>query len=88
MSAAITSRMNQMAARPFRKIRVRDHLLGPLRTERGEKPTPLHCLQASRIVADELTVRLGRRCAEIERLPNNVGKSGVLTSVYVPMYLL
>ena len=40
-----------MAMRPFRKIRVKDHL-GP-----GSKPSPQVCLQASRIVADEITVR-------------------------------
>jgi hypothetical protein len=68
----VTLRMNQMALKPFRKIRVKDHLLGPL--QKGQKPSVLHCLQASRIVADELTVRLGRRCTEIEKLPNGVGE--------------
>ena len=54
----VRDRMLKMSLRNVRKIRVKDHLLGPLK--RGEKPSSLHCLQASRIVADELTVRLGR----------------------------
>ncbi|KAJ3309950.1 hypothetical protein HDV04_005519 [Boothiomyces sp. JEL0838] len=35
----------------------------------GTNPTKLHCLQASRIVADEITVRLARRCKEIDDIP-------------------
>ena len=77
--AVVAQRMSEMAQRPFRKIRVKDHLLGPL--GRGERPSVLHCLQASRIVADELTVRLGRRCSEIEKLPNGVGQLPYAQSV-------
>ncbi|KAI8901781.1 hypothetical protein BC833DRAFT_75708 [Globomyces pollinis-pini] len=60
-----TARMNSIALRPFRKIKVRDHL-GP-----GYKPNVLHCLQASRIVADEISVRLARRIHEINCVPKN-----------------
>jgi pyruvate dehydrogenase kinase 2/3/4 len=65
---SIRQRMQEIAKRPFRKIKVKEHLAP------GQHPTPLHCLQASRIVADELTVRLSRRCYEIEQLPFGIGK--------------
>ena len=72
---SIKQRMKEIALRPFRKIKVKEHL-GP-----GFKPTPLHCLQASRIVADEITVRLSRRCLEIEQLPYDIGKQDFAQSV-------
>ncbi|KAJ3269775.1 [Pyruvate dehydrogenase (acetyl-transferring)] kinase isozyme 3, mitochondrial [Terramyces sp. JEL0728] len=58
-----TARMSQIATRHFRKIKVKEHL-GP-----GTNPTKLYCLQASRIVADEITVRLAKRCKEIDDIP-------------------
>jgi hypothetical protein len=61
-------RLALAASRPFRKIRVKDHL-GP-----GLQPSQQHCLQASRIVADEICTRLGRRCLEINQLPMEAGK--------------
>jgi hypothetical protein len=72
---SVRQRMQEIALRPFRKIRVKEHL-GP-----GYKPTSLHCLQASRIVADELTVRLARRCYEVEKLPYGIGKQDFAQTV-------
>lgn len=64
----VIQRMKLQGEKPFRKIKVRQHLMS------GVKPNALHSLQASRIVADELTVRLGRRCSEVAALPYNAGQ--------------